>query len=136
MAAPRRCFLLLLLGQNGLQHVAGLGDMRQINLGSNDLRGARCLRACLARGARSMHKMGAHLVGLIVLQGTGVSFAGGQAKFCKHVKNLLALDLQLARENIDSNLTHQPLFGLCYPTPLVTHSYPMALAVLRTFVIV
>jgi hypothetical protein len=136
MAVPRCCFLLLLLGQNGLQHVAGLRDMRQINLGCHDLRGARCLRACLARGARSLHKMGAHLIGLIVLQGTGVSLAGGQAKFCKHVKNLLALDLQLARENIDSNLTHQPLFELCYPKPLVAHGYLMALAVLRTSVFV
>jgi hypothetical protein len=41
MVGPRRCFLLLLLGQYGLQHVSGLGDVRQVNLGCDDLRGAR-----------------------------------------------------------------------------------------------
>jgi len=41
------CFglLLLLLGQDGLQHVSGFGDMREINLGRNALRSARRLRA-------------------------------------------------------------------------------------------
>ena len=34
-------FLFLLLGQNGLQHVAGLGDMREIDFGRDGLRGAR-----------------------------------------------------------------------------------------------
>jgi hypothetical protein len=37
---PSLGLLFLLLGQNGLQHVTGLGDMREINLGGNSLRGA------------------------------------------------------------------------------------------------
>ena len=39
MALPRLCFLFLLLGQDGLHHVAGLGDMREINLGRDALCG-------------------------------------------------------------------------------------------------
>jgi hypothetical protein len=108
----RLCFFFLFLGQHGLQHVAGLGDMREINLGRNALRGARRLCACLARGSRTTLKLRAYLVGLIVLQRTGVGLAAVQTEFRKYVKNLLALDLQLTRENIDSNLTHPPLFEL------------------------
>ena len=76
-ALPRLGFLFLLFGQNGLQHVARLGDMRQVNFGRNALLGTRCLRACLACGARAALKMRANLVGLIVLQRTGVGFAAG-----------------------------------------------------------
>jgi len=46
------------------------------------------------------------------LQGTGVGLAAFQAEFLQYVKNLLALDLKLARENVDTNLTHPPLFEL------------------------
>ena len=38
MASTRRRFVLLLLGQNGLERIAGLGDMRKVNLGLNGLR--------------------------------------------------------------------------------------------------
>jgi hypothetical protein len=44
MTPPSRFFLFPLLGLYGLQHVAGLGDMRKIDLGCNALRGAR--RGC------------------------------------------------------------------------------------------
>jgi hypothetical protein len=80
--------------------------------------------------------MRAYLVGLIALQGTGVGLARGQAELCQYVKNLPALDFHLAREIVDTNLTHPPLFKLCFPKPLVAHSYLMALAVLKTSVIV
>jgi hypothetical protein len=112
MGVPRFCFLFLFLGQDGLQHVTRLGDMREIDFGRNSLRGARRRRACLARGPRSTLELRAHLVGLIVFEGTGVGLAAVQAEFRKYVKNLLALDLQLARENVDTNLTHPPLFEL------------------------
>ncbi len=111
-ALPRFGFLFLLLGQDGLQHVAGLGDMREINLGRNALRGARGLRSCQARGPRSTLKMRANLVGLIVLQRTGVGLAGSQAEFRQNIENLPALDFHLAREIVDTNLTHPPLFKL------------------------
>jgi hypothetical protein len=112
MSVARLRFLFLFLGQNGLQDVARLGDVREINLGRNDLRGARHRGAGLARGPQSTLKLRAHLVGLIVFQGTGVGLAAFQAEFLQYVKNLLALDLKLARENVDSNLTHPPLFEL------------------------
>jgi hypothetical protein len=87
MSVARLCFLFLFLGQNGLQDVARLGDVREINLGRNDLRGAR-------------------------RRGAGLALAAFQAEFLQYVKNLLALDLKLARENVDTNLTHPPLFEL------------------------
>ena len=68
-----------------------------------------------------------------VLQRTGVGLAGGQAELRQYVENLPALDFHLAREIVDSNLTHPPLFKLCCPKPLVAHSYLMALAVLENF---
>jgi hypothetical protein len=80
--------------------------------------------------------MRANLVGLIVLKRTGVGLSGGQAELCQYVENLPALDFHLAREIIDTNLTHPPLFKMWFPKPLVAHSYLMALAVLKTFVFV
>jgi hypothetical protein len=67
-ALPGFGFLFLLLGLDGFQHVAGLGDMREINLRRNGLRGARSRRAYRARGTRSTRKMRANLLGLIFLQ--------------------------------------------------------------------
>jgi hypothetical protein len=64
-----------------------------------------------------------------------MGLARGQAKLRQYVKNLPTLDFHLAREIVDTNLTHPPLFKLCYPKPLVAHSYLMALAAHKTFVI-
>jgi hypothetical protein len=64
-----------------------------------------------------------------------VGFAAGKAKFRQYVKNLPALDFHLARKIVDSNLTHPPLFKLCFPRPLVAHSYLMAMAILQDFII-
>ena len=132
---PRFFFLFLFLGQNGLQHVAGLGDMREIDFGRNGLRSARGRGAGVARRPRSALKMRANLLGLVLFQRTGVGLAGAQAEFRQYVKNLPALDFHLAREIVDTNLTHPPLFKMCYPKPLVAHSYLMALAALQTSVI-
>jgi hypothetical protein len=135
MALPGFFFLFPLLGQNGLHDIAGLGDMREVDLGCNALRGARCRTAPLAGRTASVLDMRADLVCLIVLQRTGVGLAGAQAELRQYVKNLTALDFHLAREIVDSNLTHPPLFKICYPKPLVAHSYLMALAALQTFII-
>jgi hypothetical protein len=80
--------------------------------------------------------MRANLIGLIFLQRTGVGLAGTQAELCQYIKNLPALDFHLAREIVDTNLTHPPLFKICRPKPLVAHSYLMALAVVHRSVIV
>jgi hypothetical protein len=135
-ALTRGGFIFLLLGQDSLQHVAGLGDMREINLRRNGLRSARGWCACRARGPRATLKMSANLVGLMVLQRTGVGFHSVHAQFRKNVDNRARLNFQLAREIVDTNLTHPPLFKICRPKPLVAHSYLMALAVRKTAVIV
>ena len=123
------CFLFLLFGQNGLHHVAGLGDVGKIDFRRNCLGCARRRAARVARRARSMLELPANLVGLVVLDRTRVGLALTQAEFPEHVKNLSALDFHLAREIVNSNLAHPPLFRMCYPKPLVAHSYLMALAV-------
>jgi hypothetical protein len=56
MALARLLFFLLLVGQDGFQHVAGLGDMRKINFRSNSLRAARRRAAALAARPRSTLK--------------------------------------------------------------------------------
>ena len=124
-------FLFLLLGLNGLQHVAGLGDMREIDLGRNALRGARRWGARLAGGSCSALKMLANLLCLGILKRTGVGLAAGHAEFRENVDNRARLNFQLAREIVDTNLTHPPLFKICYPKPLVVQSYLMAMAALQ-----
>jgi hypothetical protein len=58
-------------------------------------------------------------------------FAGAHAEFRQYIQNLPAFDFHLAREIVDPNLTHPPLFKLCFPKPLVAHSYLLALAVVQ-----
>jgi len=116
MALPRFLFFLLLVGQNGLHHVAGLGDTREIDLGLETLRGAR-RGAALAASPRGALKLRANLFRLEIFQRTGVGLAAGQAEFRQYIKNLLALDFHLACEIVDSNLTHPPLFRMCCLKP-------------------
>src|ERR1700733_15920840 len=73
-------------------------------------------------------KLCAYLLRFMSLKGARVCLSLGQAKFRQYVKYLTALDFQLACEIVDSNLAHPPLFGICYPKPLVAHSYLVALA--------
>ena len=118
VGVPSLGFLFLLLGQYGLQHISGFGDMGEIDLGCNRLRGAgrRCAR--MARSPRSTLKMRADFFGLMLLNGAGVGFALAQAELSQYVKNLTALDFHLACEIVDSNLAHPPLFNICCPRPV------------------
>jgi len=50
------------------------------------------------------------LVGLVLLDRAGVGLALAQAEFRQNVKNLPTLDFHLAREIVNSNLAHPPLF--------------------------
>jgi hypothetical protein len=117
MALPGLFFLFSLAGLDSLQHIAGLGNMREINLGRNALRGAGHTCAALAGRPGSAFKRRADLFGLVVFQRTGMGLAAGQAELRQYVKNLPAFDFHLAREIVDSNLTHPPLFEICYPKP-------------------
>ena len=89
----------------------------------------------MARRSRSALKVSADLVGLMILYRAGVGLAFTQAEFSQHVKYLTALDFHLSCEIVNSNLAHPPLFRMCYPKPLVAHSYLMALAGLVTTII-
>ena len=126
MRLPRFLLLFLLIGQNGLHHISWLGNVREIYFWSDGLRSTGGRRTRMT--ARSAVQMHAYLLRLVVLQGTRVRFSVGQAEFRQYVKNLPALDFHLACEIVDTNLTHPPLFKICYPSPLVAHSYLMALA--------
>jgi hypothetical protein len=112
MRVTRLFFLFLLLGHDGPHHIARFGDVREVDLGCYLLRPRR-------RGARvggwplDVSQMGAHLFRFIGLQRTGVRFAGAETELSQYVKNLPALDFHLAREIVDSNLTHPPLFKTC-----------------------
>jgi hypothetical protein len=128
MALASLRLVFLLLCQNGLHHVAGLGDVREINLGRNCLGRARRRTAAVARCPRSTLKLRTNFVSLVVFNRTGVGLALTQAELRQHVKNLTAFDFHLAREIVDSNLTHPPLFKICYPMPLVAHGYLVAMA--------
>jgi hypothetical protein len=112
MASTRVIFFLLLTGQNGLQRVAGLGDMGEIHLGLEPLRRARGRGAGVAARLRST-QLRANLFCLVVLQRTGMGLAVRQAELRQYIKNLPTLDFHLACEIVDSNLTHPPLFKIC-----------------------
>jgi hypothetical protein len=75
----------------------------------------------------AMLEVRADLVSLVILDRTGVGLPLSQAEFTEYVKNLTALDFHLTCEIVNSNLAHPPLFRMCYPLPLVAHSYLVAL---------
>jgi hypothetical protein len=80
MALPRFLLFLLLVGQNGLEHVTRFGDIGEIDFGLQALRGARRRAAALAAGPSVALKLRANLVRLVVFQRTGVGFAARQAE--------------------------------------------------------
>lgn len=83
------CFLLLLL-QDGFQHISGLRDVGQIDLGPGrgvSARGAGCT------GLTAL-EVGAHTLGLVILQRTGVCLLLSDAYCFKNIKNGFALDFQ------------------------------------------
>lgn len=82
-----------------------------------------------------MLELRANLVSFVPFDRTRVCLAFAQTEFREDVKNLPALDFQLAREIVNSNLAHPPLFRMCCPKPLVAHSYLMALEVCVTTII-
>jgi len=68
MAVLRLEFFFLLLGQNGLEHISGLGDVGEIYLGRNALGRPRRSSARLAGRPVAALEMRANLLGLISLQ--------------------------------------------------------------------
>jgi len=93
-----------------LQHIAWLGDVRQVDLGLDFVGlGARCaggLRRTLRFGSSA--KMRAHLLRFMILNGTGVGFLFGDAHHRQYIENRLAFDFQLPGQIVNSNLAHPP----------------------------
>lgn len=111
-------FLFLLLGQDGLHHIARLRDVGQVNLWCNCLRSARRRSAAgVARPTRSMLEVCANFVSFMFLDRTRMSLPLTHAEFREYIKNLATLDFHFAREIVNSNLAHPPLFRMCCPSP-------------------
>jgi hypothetical protein len=110
------CLFFLLFRKNGLHHVAGLRYVGKIDLRSDSLRSAR-LRSRIATRPRSVIKACTDLFRLIFFKRAGVGLACAQAELRQHIKNLAALYFQLAREIVNSNLAHPPLFDVVTQSP-------------------
>jgi hypothetical protein len=98
----------LLLGSDGIQNIAWLGNMRQINFGL-DLVAFRTHRA--GGPARTLRLFGveirANLDRFVVFNGTGMSLLLSDSNFRKCIENSFALNFQLPGQVVDSNL-HPP----------------------------
>jgi len=125
-------FLFLLLGQDGLQHIAWFGDVGEVDFGRNALCVACGSRASMGCGGIVAVEMNAHLLRFVCLERARVGLAGGQTEFRQNVKNLFALDFHLACEIVDTNLTHPPLFELLRPKPVRCSSLPLGCGVQST----
>jgi hypothetical protein len=68
MRVARLVFLFLLFGQNRLHHIAGLGDVRKVNLRGNRLACARRRSASVTGGMLSAAKIPANLLGLVFFE--------------------------------------------------------------------
>jgi hypothetical protein len=133
----RLFFLFFFLGQNGLHHIAGLRDVREIDFRDDRLRAARRRRGRLRAMPGGMLEMRTNLLRLLQLQRTRVRFGLRNAEFRKNVENRSRLDFKLFREIVDTNLTHPPLFSSsAAKPPLVAHRYSMALAAFKVSVFV
>ena len=106
--------LFLLLGQDSLHHIAGLGDVRQIDLGNDAGRAVAGRRGIRCR-PRIRRKMRANLFRLVAFERAGVRFARRHTEFRKNVENRARLNFQLFREIVDTNLAHPPLFNSVPP---------------------
>jgi hypothetical protein len=111
----RLIFLFLLLGQNGFHHIAGLGDVRQIDLGNHALRALAAKRRAMRGLPRILPETLAHLFRLVAFERTGVRFARRNTELRKNVENRARLYFQLFREIVDTNLAHPPLFNSVPP---------------------
>ncbi len=104
-----------------LQHIAGLGDVRQVKLG------LEFVRCCARRGASStgfgvLRKVLLDLLRFIHFDGTGVRLLFGYADLDESVEDHLALYLEFPCQVINSNLLHSALSPPYCPVRLSLHS--------------
>jgi hypothetical protein len=114
----RGCSGLLLLADNGFQHIAGFRDMREINFGFDLLgrgrRGARRLTWTLPIVRRTT-EMPANFLRLVLFERAGMGLFLRDPHFRQHVKNGFAFYFELPGQVVNSNLTHQPLCSSARP---------------------
>lgn len=110
----RRCRgmrdVLLQFG-DGLQHIAGLGDLRQVDL---RLVLFDRLRGRLPAVALPREKL-LNALRFIGFDGTGMRLLLGNAHFRQRIENFLALDFQFPGQIVNSNL-HPPLISSVVPS--------------------
>ncbi len=115
----RRALGFLLAGQNGLHRVAGLGDIRQIDVGAIVLLEPRTRR--WSRPGPAL-KIVPDAHGLTLLDRTRVGLALRQIHSFQCVENLFTLDFQLTRQIVNSNLTQSASFRCPALCRLTGHS--------------
>jgi len=101
----------LLLLSDQLEHITGLGDVREVNLGLDFVSFAAGARLGGRGLGFSGTEVGPHLFRFVFLDRTGVRFLLRDADFDQDIKNRLALDFQFPGQIVDSNLTHPPFLG-------------------------
>jgi hypothetical protein len=79
MAGARILLFLLLVGENRLEHIAGLGDVREVDFGLQALGSARRGTALAAAPGVAL-KLRPDFVRFVVFERTGVGLAAGQAE--------------------------------------------------------
>jgi hypothetical protein len=102
-----------LLGADGVQNIARLGNMGEIYLGL-DFVGISTAGAsgpagglCFAGGV----EVGPHFFRFVVFNGTGMSLLLRDSDHRKYVQNGLTLDFQFSGQIVDSNLAHPPFLS-------------------------
>jgi hypothetical protein len=95
---------------DGIQHVAGPGNIRKIDLGLNLARihTARPRRLRCRLRFIGATQVGAHFFGLMFFHGTRVRLLFRDADRRKCVENRFAFDFQLPGQIVNSNLAHPP----------------------------
>ncbi len=94
-----------------LQHITRLGDVGEVEL-RLDLLGARPpgTRVLRRHSLAMSGKVLPHLLRFVRFDGTGVGLLFGDANGGKEIEDFLALDFQLPRQIVDSNLRLHPPF--------------------------
>jgi hypothetical protein len=92
------------------QHIAGLGDMGEIDLGLDFIlarRRPRRLGGTLRLGSSGL-EMSPHSFCFVAFERTGMGLLFRDANQRQHVQYGFALNFQFPGQIVDSNLTHSP----------------------------
>jgi hypothetical protein len=102
-----------LFADDGFQYIAGLRNLREIDLGFDpvSIRTAGTRRLGGSLGFAGATNMGPHLRGFVFFNGTGMGLLLGDANRRQSIENDLAFNFQLSGQIVDSNLTHPPFLS-------------------------